>query len=83
MTLPDNEIEPAADLPDDGHDPEEVFKELARVHQLLAPGETTMGDRLWQYTMAVVSLCAAIGDAYGNPETGADAGEHIRAKYFV
>ena len=83
MTWSAHEEDEPVGPPAPAHDPEEVFTALAQACRVIAAGETTMGEGLWRYTMAVVSLCAAVGDAYGNPQTGADAGEHIRAKYLV
>lgn len=62
--------------------PSQVFLSVACEEGLLPNGSTAMTKELWSYTMAVVDLCALVGDAYGDPQTGVDAGEHIRAKYL-
>ncbi|VTU35502.1 hypothetical protein [Variovorax sp. RA8] len=61
-----------------GRHPEEVFADLATEYGLISKGET-ISLSLWQYTMAIVELCASIGDRYD--QTGLNAGEEIRAVY--
>ena len=60
-------------------DPDRVFKDLAIQHQLLPGDGASVGDNLWDYTMAVVTLCAKIADAHDNTERGGPPGESIRA----
>ena len=62
--------------------PMQFFTQLAIKVGLLAPDQTELSDSLWTYTMAVVDLCARIGDAYGDGDAGGNAGAHIRAQFF-
>ena len=60
-------------------DPDRVFKDLAIQYRLLCGDEASIGAELWDYTMAVVTLCAKIADAHDNTERGGPPGESIRA----
>ena len=73
-TMTENED---ADPVGGARDPRKTFTELA-----IASGATGMTEELWQYTMVVVGMCAAIGDAYGDGEAGGNAGEAIRAEFY-
>jgi hypothetical protein len=55
---------------------EQEFAAAAAEYGLIPKGET-IPLPLWQYTMAIVELCASIGDKYSNDE--GNAGEEIRA----
>jgi len=66
-----------ADL--DQLDPEALFAALAQKHSLLAAAESTMGSNLWNYTMAVVELCASVSDLYSTDADHTIAAQNIRA----
>ncbi len=63
-------------------DPLQTYTDLAAKH-----GLSRAGDRLDQnmvdFAAELVSLCARIGDGYGDCEAGGNAGEHIRAEYLL
>lgn len=59
-------------------DPDRVFKDLAVQYRLLPDHGESVGDELWGYTMAVVTLCAKIADAHDNTQSGGSPGDSIR-----
>ena len=70
------------DIPDpnSASGPSQVLEELAAQYGLIASGETKIGDALWSYTMAVVTLCAQIADTRADASSGRSPGDHIRAE---
>ena len=58
----------------------QVLEELATQNGLIASSETKIGDALWNYTMAVVTLCAQIADTSADASSGRSPGDHIRAE---
>lgn len=62
------------------HEPQEVLLNLARVHEVVAPGEN-LTENLQELLYSVVRLCADAVDEYGDEGDG-NAGEHIRSLYL-
>lgn len=60
-------------------DPLSVFARLAATRGLIKPGDP-LDQNLVDLCRDVVEACAKIGDGYGDPEAGGNAGEHIRAE---
>lgn len=60
-------------------DPLVVFAQFAAARGLIKPGDP-LDQNLVDLCRDVVEACAKIGDGYGDPEAGGNAGEHIRAE---
>lgn len=60
-------------------DPLAVFAQLAAAHGLIKPGDP-LDRNLIDLCFDVVEACARVGDRYGDPEAGGNAGEDIRAQ---
>ena len=59
-------------------DPLSIFTHLAVQAGLIGRGEALTPEML-AYATLIVDTCAAIGDAYGDDDIGASAGEAIRS----
>ncbi|WP_051953977.1 MULTISPECIES: hypothetical protein [Xenophilus] len=58
-------------------DPRGLFARLAAERGLIKPGDP-LDQSVVDLCLDVVEACAKIGDGYGDPEAGGNAGEHIR-----
>jgi len=65
------------DQPPAPRDPRALFARLAAERGLIRPGDP-LDQNLRELCFDVVEACAKIGDGYGDPEAGGNAGEHIR-----
>lgn len=78
--MADHDTAPGAPDPEDRtRDPEAQFAALAAELNLIRPGDK-LDQNMLDFAHGVVSLCAALGDRYGDASDG-NAGDHIRAVY--
>ena len=60
-------------------DPLQTYADVAVKHGLIRGGDE-LDQNMIDFAAELVTLCARIGDGYGDGEAGGNAGEHIRAE---
>ena len=68
-------------MTEDPSDPLTVFHQLAAQAGLIAANELLSAQMLG-FAMLIFDRCAAIVDAYGDAESGGNAGERMRAELY-
>lgn len=78
VEVEDEDADPVGPAP---RDPRQVFTALAVKCGVIKDGDK-LDQNVFDLCTAVVGLCAAISNLYGDGEAGGNAGEHIITEYW-